>query len=585
MLSGAKVEGPSLHYYDLNAWRVSQGLPEMSPVSPDGTYELISRKPSVWDIMTGAGINFPYFGGGSSGAESGSSFDLLSEEISRLGELLREQKTAAAEAEINLFFGAIPDDKRKIAEWTSEADAGYERRREMESKLWEMAMMAEVSGLAPDEVELLKTQVRQIIDFSILDVEIEIILAYVQRMRHPELYEHGEVAQGVMERTWGDAGSAVTRTISGLRGVVLRAEYLGLTGDYLERIKAEAAEAIEGLQDAARADPDVTELLSDEGVSGPAPTVPVGEGNMLEELSSEVSRLGRLLEMRRLIEAEAIRNLYYVTEDEGTLLEWRSALSTASRVVSETKSKLFDVLKRGGYDTRLQFQVRQVADSADLSVQIDGILAYVERMRHPESFHRGEAVEGALAGSWHDAGSAVTRAIKGLQSVALKAEYDGLTGDYLRRIRRVVDEKIVQLQSSQSGGGSVTSSGGARYYEFPGSEYMTMADGSASLDAFRAGIDAVGLVGGAFSSISRPFYRSTPSTVAGLVEETGETSGGAFEGGAGQLAGAARTGASHQRVAQRQVAGARTMVQTRAHASLPVVTPAMAPIRTTIGRL
>ncbi len=131
------------------------------------------------------------------------------------------------------------------------------------------------------------------------------------------------------------------------------------------------------------------------------------------------------------------------------------------------------------------------------------------------------------------------------------------------------------------GGGSPSPSGSARYYEFPGSEYMTMADGPASLDAFRAGIDAVGLVGGAFSSISRPFYRSTPSTVAGLMSdvETGETSGGAFEAGAEHLAGASQAGSSQHRVGQ-HVAGARVMTQTRTPVRTPVA--ALAAVRTQV---
>ncbi len=133
-----------------------------------------------------------------------------------------------------------------------------------------------------------------------------------------------------------------------------------------------------------------------------------------------------------------------------------------------------------------------------------------------------------------------------------------------------------------NGGGNVPGPMAARYYDparVPPSMAEASSDGTVAMNRQPSVWDVMGF------GANAPFYRSTPSTVAGIVEDTGETSGGAFEGSAGQLAGAGGTGASHQRVARQQVAGARIMVQTRLHASLPVVTPAMAPIRTTLGRL
>ncbi len=160
-------------------------------------------------------------------------------------------------------------------------------------------------------------------------------------------------------------------------------------------------------------------------------------------------------------------------------------------------------------------------------------------------------------------------------------------------VSRVIGETIPASSSSRVDKGGGGNPNGAvpgpsigRFFEHPASAHMTMMDDPTSIDAFRAGMERSNFFfGGAFRSISRPFYRSGPSTVAGIVEDTGETSGGAFEGSAGQLASSGGAGASHQRVARQQVAGARIMVQTRLHASLPVVTPAMAPIRSTIGRL
>ncbi len=82
-----------------------------------------------------------------------------------------------------------------------------------------------------------------------------------------------------------------------------------------------------------------------------------------------------------------------------------------------------------------------------------------------------------------------------------------------------------------------------------------------------------------------PETQSSEPTVTGLVseEETGETSGGAFETGAEHLAGASQAGSSHQRVAQRQVAGAARVRQpatgVRSAVAAPAVvrTPVLAP--------
>ncbi len=628
MLSGARTELPSLHYHNLHSWNRAEGFYRMSPVSSDTSYELMSRQPSVWDVM-GFGANAPFYRTGPAEPPAANAADVYSEireletELSRLLQSLRSpvntgarQKTKTRIEEIRAAFNAIADRARR-------------------------------SSLSKDEIRMIEHRVRTAIGVLLSpgSAEMRILsgVKYYEPFRVPP--SMGDASSDrtleairTMRSVWDVTGSGARRPFFYSDGASgggrpedqaheLRVRQARRFADELDnrlaRLRTVLGESVSFLNRQAERSRALGSAMPDDDSVRRERYILQGALGHYDVLSRETETF---IDVLGIIVVKLLKHQIAAEKKKAEDLA-RTVDHTAAGSGGQEPVRYFDFGK----------EPRSMSDSSS-----DGTLEAIRNMRsvwdvtgsgaqrpffysdgswHDDDINPGEMdaiaedfpksyglletmsekfgiqmdriVDAQLVlvcarirdelGIGHEYGL-FNRVLEGFidETVGTPADFVAAFKDYARKFL------LLKVASASGSGGQGSGPASAHFFENPASAHMTMADDPTSIDAFRAGIDAVGLVGGASSSTNRPFYRSGPSTdstVTGMVEDTGETSGGAFEGGAGQLAGAGGTGTSHQRVAQRQVAGARTMVQTRAHASLPVVTPAMAPIRSTLGRL
>ena len=165
----------SAHFYE-SSWQPAS----MIEASSDGTVELMSRQPSLWDV-TGSGIRYPFYRDAHSSDSPSAQralFIELSSEIQRLGEALIVARRALVETRIKIaqedtsrhFYHLDPARYPHILKLWDDRESAERSIDQLTSDLRAVILRAERSTLSSDDV----TELRTIVDQTISQAQVSV---------------------------------------------------------------------------------------------------------------------------------------------------------------------------------------------------------------------------------------------------------------------------------------------------------------------------------------------------------------------------------------------------------------------------